>query len=152
LPRHFFEKEFEFVEAVSQEVWAWKGEADHRGLSALFFRRESAGLTWRRRRSLRPALDPFFHSTQRPLDAGLIRQARASLWSDDAPRCATQRRFNAVPTREAGGLTGYVLRWKASRSCRRTREGQPYLVGQPGAAGFGWLKPEEMPFHELPAG
>lgn len=95
----------------------------------------------------------FFTPHSAHLDARLIQQARASLWWDEAPAlhdpAAIQR--GAKRARDAGA-TGYVPSLEAYSFVPTQREeGQQYLVGKRQVPfGFGWLKPEQHPYAELP--
>src|SRR5262249_31309643 len=78
---------------------------------------------------------------------------RSSLWWDEAPAlhdpAAIQR--GAKKARDAG-VSGYVPSLEAySFIATEAEEGQRYLVGKRQVPlGFGWLKPDEPPYDELP--
>lgn len=150
----FFEKEFQFVRAISDDVWAKKPGATivvypHYFSGAKVPGFDVAGATL----PFDPRWTLFFTPHSAHLDAKLIRQARASLWWDEAPAlhdpAAIQR--GARQARDAA-VTGYVPSLEAySFVPTHPEEGQSYLVGKRQIPlGFGWLKPGEHPYNELP--
>jgi hypothetical protein len=150
----FFEKEFEFVETISREVWARKPGAavvvyPHYFSGAKVPGFDVAAAT----RKFDPRWTLFFTPHSAHEDPRLIRQARASLWSDDSPalRDPEAIRRNARRARDAG-LSGYVPSFEAfSYVPTRPEEGQQYLVGKRQVPfGFGWLAEGQMPYNELP--
>ena len=150
----FFDREFEFVEAISQDVWAKNREATVVVYPHYFSGAKVPGFdATAATRPFDPRWTLFFTPHSAHLDAKLIREARASLWSDDSPAlrdpAAIQR--NAQRARQAG-VTGYVPSLEAFTYVpTHAEEGQPYLVGKRQVPlGFGWLKPDEMPYRELP--
>jgi hypothetical protein len=150
----FFEKEFEFVEAISQEVWARSREAmvivyPHYFSGAKVPGFDATGATMK----FDPRWTLFFTPHSAPLDARLIPQARGSLWWDEAPALhdppAIQR---GAKRARAAGVAGYVPSLEAySFIATHPEEGQKYLVGQRQVPlGFGWLKSTQHPYDELP--
>jgi hypothetical protein len=83
----------------------------------------------------------------------LIRQARHSLWWDESPalRRPQDIQQGALRARNAG-VTGYVPSLEAySFVATEAEEGEAWLKGQRQVPwGFGWLKPGESPYDELP--
>jgi hypothetical protein len=150
----FFEREFEFVRRISDEVWARKPEATVVVYPHYFSGAEVPGLGVK---AARQAFDPrwtlFFtpHSTH--LDPALIKQARSSLWWDDSPalRRPQDIQAGAGRAREAG-VTGYVPSLEAfTFVATEAEEGQVWLKGRRQVPlGFGWLDPGEPPYDELP--
>jgi len=150
----FFEKEFEFVRAISEEVWTKKPGAKivvyphyFSGAPVPGFDVRGATLPFDPRWTL------FFTPHSAHLDARLIRQARSSLWWDESPALADPAAIQrgARRARDAG-VTGYVPSLEAySFVPTHPEEGQKYLVGRRQVPlGFGWLKPDQHPYRELP--
>lgn len=150
----FFDREFEFVESISHDVWARNRDATvvvypHYFSGAKVPGFEVAAAT----KPFDPRWTLFFTPHSAHLDAKLIRQARASLWSDDSPALrdpgAIQR--NAQRAQQAG-VTGYVPSLEAFTYVpTHAEEGQTYQIGERQVPlGFGWLKPDQMPYRELP--
>ncbi|HTG43124.1 MAG TPA: twin-arginine translocation signal domain-containing protein, partial [Verrucomicrobiae bacterium] len=150
----FFDREFEFVERISQEMWARNRDATVVVYPHYFSGSKVPGF------EVAAATKPFdprwglcFTPHSAHLDAKLIQQARLSLWSDDSPAlrdpAAIQR--NAQRAQQAG-VTGYVPSLEAFTYVpTHAEEGQTYLVGQRQIPlGFGWLNPGQIPYEELP--
>jgi hypothetical protein len=150
----FFDREFEFVEGISQEVWARNRSATVVVYPHYFSGSKVPGFdATAATRPFDPRWSLCFTPHSAPLDARLIRQARSSLWSDDSPAlrdpAAIQR--NAQRAQQAG-VTGYVPSLEAFTYIpTHPEDGQSYLVGRRQVPlGFGWLKPDQMPYAELP--
>lgn len=150
----YFEKEFQFVQRISRELWARRpaativvyphyfshGRAGVENVAA-------AGQPFDRRWTL------FFtpHSTR--LDPELIRQAASSIWSDDSPALKSPAAIQAAAQRaRAAGMTGYVPSLEAfSFVPTEPEEGQAWLIGKRQVPlGFGWVKVGQNPYRELP--
>ena len=150
----FFEKEFEFVEAISREVWAKNRDAMVAVYPHYFSGAKVPGF------EVAAATKPFdprwtlvFTPHSAHFDAKLIKQAQASLWSDDGPSLRTPEMIQRGAQRgRDAGVTGCVPSLEPfSFVASHAEEGQKYLVGKRQAPfGFGWLKPAETPFNELP--
>ena len=150
----FFEKEFEFVRRISEEVWARKPEATIVVYPHYFSGAEVPGFGVR---AAKQPFDPrwtlFFTPHSAHLDPALIKQAKSSLWWDDSPalRRPQDIKAGALRAREAG-VTGYVPSLEAySFVATVAEEGQAWLKGRRQVPlGFGWLKEGEPPYGELP--
>jgi hypothetical protein len=84
---------------------------------------------------------------------GLIKTAAAAWWWTDAPALRTPAEVrDGVRQARRLGCSGYVPSLEAfSYVPTEPEDGQPYLVGKRLAPfGFGWLKPGEPPWDELP--
>jgi hypothetical protein len=151
----FFEKEFAFVRAISDEVWARKPDATIVVYPHYFSGTEVPGFGVR---AARLPFDPrwtlFFTPHSADLDPALIKQAKSSLWWDDSPSLRRPReiRANARRARDAG-VTGYVPSFEAfTFVATEAEEGQAWLKGRRQVPlGFGWLEPGDPPYDELPA-
>ena len=150
----FFEREFEFVEAISQEVWE-----KHRDAMVVVYPHYFSGATVpgfgvaAATKPFNARWTLFFTPHSAHLDAKLIQQARASLWSDDAPSLRSPEAIQSGAQRaKRAGVTGYVPSLEPfSFVASHAEEGEKYLVGKRQAPfGLGWLKPDEMPLNELP--
>jgi hypothetical protein len=151
---HFFEREFEFVKRISQEVWAKKPDATIVAYPHYFSGAEVPGF------GVRAAKQPFdprwtlvFTPHSAHLDPVLIKQAKSSLWSDDSPALRRPQDIRASANRaKEAGVTGYVPSLEAfSFVATEPEEGQMWLKGRRQVPlGFGWLTPSEPPYGELP--
>jgi hypothetical protein len=150
----FFEKEFEFVKRISEEVWARKPDATIVVYPHYFSGAEVPGFGVK---AASQPFDPrwtlFFTPHSAYLDPVLIRRAKSSLWWDDSPalRRPQDIKAGALRAREAG-VTGYVPSLEAySFVATVAEEGQEWLKGRRQVPlGFGWLEPVEPPYGELP--
>jgi hypothetical protein len=150
----FFDKEFEFVRRISEEVWARNPEATVVVYPHYFSGAEVPGFGVR---AAKQPFDPrwtlFFTPHSAHLDPALIKRAKSSLWWDDAPalRRPDDIHQGARRARDAG-VTGYVPSLEAySFGATTAEEGQAWLKGKRQVPlGFGWLAPGDPPYDELP--
>jgi hypothetical protein len=151
---HFFEKEFEFVRQISDELWQKKPEATivvfphyFSGADVPGFDVKAARLPFDRRWSL------IFSPHSAHPEPDLIRQAKHSLWWDDSPARRGPREIQAGARRAREiGATGYVPSLEAfTFLATEAEEGQAWLKGKRQVPlGFGWLAPDLPPYDELP--
>ena len=150
----FFEKEFEFVRRISEEVWTRKPEATIVVFPHYFSGAEVPGLGVK---AAKLPFDPrwslvFTPHSSNP-EPSLIKQARSSLWWDDSPslRRPQEIRAGARRARELG-VSGYVPSLEAfTFVATEAEEGQAWLKGKRQVPlGFGWLEPGDPPYDELP--
>jgi hypothetical protein len=150
----YYEREFEFVKAISTELWAAKkdamvivyphyfngGKVPDLGIPA-------AKLPFDARWSM------FATPHSAHPDAGLIAKSPAAIWSDDAPARRTPAAIrDGVRRALREKCTGYVPSLEVFTYIpTEAEEGKRYLVGKRQAPfGFAWLKEGEMPYNELP--
>jgi hypothetical protein len=149
----FFEKEFAFVRAISEELWAKKP-----GVTVVVYPHYFSGadVPGFGVKAARQPFDPrwtlFFTPHSAHLDPALIRQAKHSLWWDDAPALRRPQEIQQGARRaRAAGVTGYVPSLEAySFVATAAEEGQAWLKGRRQVPfGFGWLPPADPPYDEL---
>lgn len=150
----YYDREFDFVGTLSQEVWRAKPDATVVVYPHYFSGSKVPGLDAdAARKPFDPRWTLFFTPHSAHVDRDLIARSRSSLWSDDAPAlhdpAAIQARARGA--RDAG-VAGYVPSLEGfSYVATRVEEDRVDLVGKRQVPfGFGWLKPGEMPFDELP--
>jgi hypothetical protein len=152
----FFDHEFAFVRAISDEMWAQKPDAiivvyPH------YFSGAKLRFSFSEATAAKHPFDPrwtlFFTPHSAAIEPSLIAQARGAWWTSDAPwrfdiagiRAAVQKAREAncngyVPTLECFSYVG-----------TKTEFGEPWMVGRRQVPfGFGWLKEGENPYRELP--
>lgn len=152
--QHFFEKEFEFVRRISDEVWARKPNATVVVFPHYFSGSEVPGFGVK---AAKLPFDPRWSLVFSPHSAhpepSLIKRARSSLWWDDSPalRSPKEIRAGARRAREIGA-TGYIPSLEAfTFVATEAEEGQAWLKGKRQVPlNFGWLEPSEPPYNELP--
>jgi hypothetical protein len=150
----FYDREFAFVRAISEELWARKPDATIVVYPHYFNGAEVPGLgIAAAKQPFDPRWTLFFtpHSTH--LDPDLIRLARHSLWWDDAPALRGPREIQAGARRARdAGVTGYVPSLEAyTFLATEPEEGQAWLrLRRQVPLGFGWLEPGQPPYDELP--
>jgi len=150
----FYEHEFQFVKAISEEVWMTKNDALIVVYPHYF---TGAKVPVLNITAARQPFDPrwalFFTPHSAHPDARLIAQARAAIWSDDAParRDSQAIRDNANRARREK-CNGYIPSLESFTYIpTELEEGQQYLVGKRRVPfGFGWLKSGQQPCDELP--
>ena len=150
----YFEREFDFVRQISDEVWARKSAATvvvfphyFSGADVPGFGVKAAKLPFDSRWSL--VFTP--HSAHPEPD--LIRRARSSLWWDDSPALRRPQDIHAGARRARSvGATGYVPSLEAfTFLATEAEEGQTWLKGRRQIPlGFGWLAPGDPPYDALP--
>jgi hypothetical protein len=150
----FFENEFAFVKRISAEVWAAKPGATVVVYPHYFNGAEVPGFGVKAAKfPFDPRWTLFFTPHSAHLDPKLIRQARSSLWSDDAPARRGPREIQqgARRARDAG-VTGYVPSFEAfTFVADEAEEGQAWLKRRRQVPlGMGWLRPDDPPYDELP--
>ncbi|WP_165249429.1 hypothetical protein [Paludisphaera soli] len=151
----YFDHEFAFVKAISEEVWARKPKADVIVYPHYFSGAEVPGL------GVKGATFPFdprwslmFTPHSAPPEPSLIEKARTSLWWDDSPALRGPREVRAGARRARDlGMDGYVPSREAfTFVADAAEEGQEWLRGKRQVPlGFGWLAPGDPPYDELPA-
>jgi hypothetical protein len=150
----FFDREFSFVKRISEEVWARKPQAmivvyPHyfSGAPLPGFGVRAAGQPFDPRWTL------FFTPHSARIDPALVRQARHSLWWDDALALRRPADIQAGARRaRQAGVTGYVPSLEAyGFLATEAEENQAWLKGRRQVPlGFGWLAPGDPPYDELP--
>jgi hypothetical protein len=150
----FFDNEFRFVRAISDDVWARRPDATIVVYPHYFTGTKTpiAGVT-----AAKQAFDPrwtvFFTPHSALPDAELIAKAKDAIWSDDGPALRTPAAIREGARRaRAVGCTGYLPSIESfSYVVTEPEEGQQYLVGRRQVPfGFGWLAEGQMPYDELP--
>ena len=125
----FFEKEFEFVRRISEEVWAKKPKATVIVFPHYFSGAEVPGFGVK---AARLPFDPRWSLVFTPHSSNpepeLIKKARSSVWWDDSPALRRPQEIRAGARRARDlGVSGYIPRWRRSRSSpprpRRGRRG-----------------------------
>lgn len=151
---HFFEKEFEFVKRISRDVWERKPEATVVVFPHYFSGADVPGFGVK---AAKTPFDPRWSLVFSPHSANpepdLIKKARNSIWWDDSPALRRPREIQAGAKRAKElGVTGYIPSLEAfTFVATEAEEGQAWLKGKRQVPlGFGWLKPEEPPYDELP--
>lgn len=168
----YYEHEFRFVKAISEELRRRKSTTDSPGGASESAIRDTqsamvvvyphyfsgATVPGLNVRAARLPFDSrwslFFTPHSAHPEPDLIRQAPASFWSDDPParRGPREIREGARRARQVG-CSGYLPSFEAfTYVYQEPEEGQRYLVGRRQLPlGCGWLPPGKMPYDELPA-
>ncbi|WP_165069649.1 hypothetical protein [Paludisphaera rhizosphaerae] len=150
---HFFEREFAFVKAISDDVWARKPDAEIIVYPHYFSGAEAPGLGVRGARlPFDPRWSLFFTPHSAHPEPTLIKRARGSYWSDDSPARRTPHEIQANARRARDeGMTGYVPSLEAfTFVSQKADEGQAWLKGKRQIPlGFGWLAPGDPPYDEI---
>lgn len=149
----YFEHEFAFVKAISEEVWARKPGAEVVVYPHYFSGADAPGLGVK---GAKFPFDPRWSLMFTPHSAhpepSLIAKARASLWSDDSPSRRTPREVQANAARaRREGMNGHVPSFEAfTFLADEAEDGQAWLKGKRQIPlGFGWLEPDVPPYREL---
>lgn len=150
----FFDQEFKFVRAISDDVWKAKPEATIIVYPRYFSSgAQSDSAAKERHRRFDPRWTLFFTPHSARLDPELIRGAKSSLWWDDSPalRSPGDVQRNAQLARDAG-VTGYVPSLETfSYLSTEAEEGQAWLKDRRQIPlGMAWLRSDQHPYRELP--
>jgi hypothetical protein len=149
----FFEKEFQFVRQISEEVWQAKPDATILVYPHYFSGRQVPGFdVTAARQKFDPRWTLFFTPHSAHLDGELLAQARTSIWWNEGLSLGTPRliRDGAQKARQFK-MTGYMPSLEAyTFRAERAEGGEQWLVGtRLKPFGFGWLRDGQMPFNEL---
>lgn len=151
---HYYEKEFAFVKAISEETWNRNADATvvvyphyFSGAKLGFANATAAKLPFDKRWTL------FFTPHSAALDPGLIAQASGSWWWNEAPS-----RFHIGKTRNGAQIardarcTGFLPSLECySFVAANDEDGESWLNGKRQIPfGFGWLQEGASPYRELP--
>ncbi len=153
----FFDHEFAFVRAISEEVWARRSDATV-VVYPHYFSGAKLRFSFTEATAARQPFDArwtlFFTPHSAALEPALIAKARGAWWWNEAPSRFDVANLRAgVRQARDANCSGYV----PSLECYsyvpvKTEFGEPWLVGQRQVPfGFGWLKAGENPYRELPA-
>ncbi|MBI4661770.1 MAG: hypothetical protein HY735_23355 [Verrucomicrobia bacterium] len=152
----FFDHEFAFVRAVSDEMWARRPDATV-VVYPHYFSGAKLRFAFAEATAAKQPFDPrwtlFFTPHSAALEPALIAQARGAWWWNEAPsrfdiagiRAGAQRARDAK-------CSGYVPSLECnSYVTAKTEFREPWLVGRRQVPfGFGWLKEGANPYRELP--
>jgi len=149
---HYYEREFQFVRAISEQVWKAKPEATIVVYPHYFSGRSVPGFhVSAARQPFDPRWGLFFTPHSAHLDPDLIRQARTTLYWDSAPALASppQIQAGARKAREYR-LSGYVPSLESfSFVVRYPEGGERYLLGKRlKPFGFDWLPDGKSPYND----
>jgi hypothetical protein len=150
----YYDHEYRFVKAISDEVWAKRPAAAVVVYPHYFTGAAVPGLNvTAARQPFDRRWTVFFTPHSAHPDAYLIKAAAGAWWSPDAPaRRGPAEIRDGVRQALKVGCTGYVPSLEAfSYVATEPEEGQAYLVGKRQSPfGLEWLKPGEPPWDELP--
>ena len=152
----FFDHEFAFVRAISNEVWARQPGATV-VVYPHYFSGAKLRFSFSEATAARQPFDPrwtlFFTPHSAALEPALIAQARGAWWWNEAPSRFDPAGVRAgVKRAREAKCSGYL----PSLECYsyvpvKTEFREPWLVGRRQIPfGFGWLKPGANPYGELP--
>ena len=150
----FYDREFDFVAALSDTVWKSRRDAMIVVYPHYFSGSKVPGMdASASRKPFDARWSLFFTPHSAHVERDLIVKARTSLWSDDAPALHDPQAIQArsQSARDAK-ITGYIPSLESfSYVATHVEQGRPDLVGKRQVPfGFGWLKPGENPYNELP--
>jgi hypothetical protein len=150
----FYDHEFRFVEAIAAAVRAVNRDAVVAVYPHYFTGAKVPGLgVTAARHPFDPRWTLFYTPHSAHPDAGLTRQARGAIWSDDAVVRHTPAAIRDAARRaRRERCSGYVPSLEAFTYVpTEPEEGCQYLVSKRHVPyGFGWLKDGQVPYHELP--
>jgi hypothetical protein len=152
----FFDHEFAFVRALSDEVWARRSDATV-VVYPHYFSGAKLRFSFTEATAAKQPFDPrwtlFFTPHSAALEPALIARARGAWWWNEAPsRFDISNIWAGVRKARDAKCGGYVPSLECySYVVSKTEFGEPWLVGQRQIPfGFGWLKEGENPYRELP--
>jgi hypothetical protein len=152
----FFDHEFGFVRAISNEVWARRPDATV-VVYPHYFSGAKLRFAFTEATAAKQPFDGrwtlFFTPHSAALEPTLIDRARGAwLWNEAPCRFDIANVRVAVKKAREAKCSGYVPSLECySYVVARTEFGEPWLVGRRQVPfGFGWLKDGENPYHELP--
>jgi hypothetical protein len=150
----FFEHEFAFVRAISDQMWTRQPEATIVVYPHYF---SGAKLRFAEATAARQSFDPrwtlFFTPHSAALEPALIEKARGAWWWNEAPARFDIANLRAgVKRARDTNCSGYVPSLECySYITTKAEAGEPWLIGRRQLPfGFGWLRDGENPYRELP--
>ncbi|HZT30844.1 MAG TPA: hypothetical protein VFA33_13220 [Bryobacteraceae bacterium] len=151
---HYYEREFEFVRKISDEVWRAKPQATilvyphyFSGASVPGFHVAGAGFPFDKRWTL------FFTPHSAHLDPELIQRASQAIYWDESPARHTPHEIQkGAQTARRYHLSGYVPSFEGfTFQVAHPEGGERYLIGtRLKPFGFAWLADGRNPYEELP--
>ncbi len=144
----FFDREFEFVQAISREVWKAKPEATILVYPHYFSGRAVPGFgVTGARQPFDTRWTLFFTPHSAHIDTNLLRQAKNAIWWTEGLTLGTPNQIReGASTARQHGMTGYVPSLEPY-SCS---DGPPNNRGpRMKPLHFAWLHDGEMPLNEL---
>lgn len=152
----FFDHEFAFVRAISNEVWARQSNATV-VVYPHYFSGAKLRFSFAEATAARQPFDArwtlFFTPHSAPVEPALIAQARGAWWWNEAPSRFDIAGLRAgVKKARESKCTGYVPSLECYSYVPTHEEfGEPWLKGKRQVPfGFGWLQTGENPYRELP--
>lgn len=149
----YYQKEFQFVRQISDEVWARKPDAFIVIYPHYFSSAEVPGMGIHgSTETFDPRWGLFFTPHSTLLAPNLISKARNVLYWDPSPSFGNPRKIQAAAqTARAAGVTGFVPSFEPwTYVLKGPEEGDQFMVGQRLAPfGFGWPPSGASPAREL---
>jgi len=144
----YFEKEFQFVRAISDAVWAVKPRATIAVYPHYFSTRKVPGFDVAGSTQVfDPRWSLFFTAHSAHLETNLIARARTSIYSDEGLSMGTPERIHkAARLAQQYRVTGYIPSLEPM-TCPASPPNDPGPLLKPFQ--FAWLKEGEMPLNEL---
>lgn len=144
----FFEKEFQFVEKISQEVWKAKPGAMIAVYPHYFSGRKVPGFdVTGAKQKFDPRWTLFFTPHSAHIDPDLLREAKSSIYWNEGLTLGTPEKIrDSARTAKSHNLTGYVPSLEPF-SCPSGPPKNPGLRLKP--FHFEWLSDGQMPLNEL---
>ena len=150
----YYQREFQFVRKISEEVWARKADAMVAVYPHYFSGKDVPGFqATGAKEKFDPRWIPFFTPHSAHIDPELIRAARTSIYWDDSPARKSPRAIQqGAQTARKYGISGYVPSIEGfSFIARHPEGGESFLVGKRlKPFGFDWLADGQNPYNELP--
>jgi hypothetical protein len=150
----FFEHEFAFVRAISDQMWARKPDVTIVVYPHYF---SGSKLRFADATAAKQPFDPrwtlFFTPHSAAIEPDLIAKARGAWWWNEAPSRFDIANLRAgVKKARDTKCSGYVPSLECySYVMTKIEAGEPWLVGRRQLPfGFGWLKEGQNPYRELP--
>jgi hypothetical protein len=150
---HYYEREFEFVKKISEEVWKAKPDAmvlvyPHyfSGGAVPGFGITAAKFPFDARWTL------FFTPHSAHIDRDLIGKAKTTIYWDSNPALGTPRQIReGAATARSNGITGYVPSFEGfSFPVEHPEGGEQFLIGRRlKPFGFDWLADGKDPYEEI---
>jgi hypothetical protein len=150
---HYYEREFQFVKAISKEVWARKPNATiavyphyFSGQSVPGFHVTAARLDYDPRWTL------FFTPHSAHVDPDLLKKAKSAIFWDSSVALKTPHQIQeGARTAASQGIPGYISSFESfSFQVKYPEGGERYLIGRRlKPFGFDWLPDGAEPYGEL---
>ena len=151
---HYYEREFQFVRRISEDIWKAKPDAVIMVYPHYFSGQSVPGFDIKAARlEYDPRWTLFFTPHSAHIDPALLKLTKKTIYWDPSTDLNTPVEIqSAVRTARSSGISGYVPSLEGfSFEVKQPEGGEQFLIGKRlKPFGFDWLADGQNPYNELP--